>query len=409
MSKVLVIGTGGVGRVVAYKCAQAPEMFDEIHVANRTFVKAEKLKSDIKRDAGITVYAHELDADDTSAVADLMKDVRPDIAVHVALPYQNIPVMKACLEAKVHYMDTAISETLDSAVYDYRWQKAYHERFRDNGLVALLGCGFDPGATNVMCAYAQKNLFDRIKTIDILDCNAGDHGQHFMPNFNPEINIREVTQNARYWEKGKGWVGMPSILDDDALHFSFDYPVVGNHESYILFHEEEMSLIENIKDLERIRFWMTFTPDYIKHLSVLKNTGLTSIVPVNHQGQEIVPVQFLQSVLPKSGNVADTYTGKTAIGCVFNGIKDNEEISRYIYQICDHQDSFKETGIHAIAYTTGVPAMVGAMLIADGTWNRPGVYHPEQFNPDPFMKEIGERGLPWQVVDGKKYLESLPK
>ena len=406
MKKVLIVGTGGVGRVVAYKCAQASEVFDEIHVANRTLAKAEKLSADIERDTGRKVHAYELNADHTSDVVSLLDGIRPDIAVNTALPYQNISIMKACLEARVNYLDTAISEELEPAEYDYKWQRAFHEQFKERGLTGLLGCGFDPGASNVYCAYARQNLFapDAIKTIDILDCNAGNHGQTFMPNFNPETNLREFsTQNVKYWEKGK-WIIMPSMEKKDALHFTFEYPEnVGPQESYLLFHEEMMSLVENIKGLERMRFFMTFSDEYIKNYSVLKNNGLLGTKPVMFRGQLIVPVQFLsEAILPQSAKVADRYTGKTAIGCIFSGTdKEGKYACKYIYNICDHEESFKETGIHAIAYTTGVPAMVGAMLIANGTWKGAGVYHPEQFNPDPFMKEMGERGLPWKIVDFK--------
>jgi saccharopine dehydrogenase (NAD+, L-lysine-forming) len=408
MEKVLIIGAGGVGRVVAHKCAQVPEVFGEIHLASRSPSKCEKIKQDVRENLEVDIQTYQLDAEIKEDMADLLKRIKPTIAVNVALPYQNLPIMEACLEARVNYMDTAIDETRDRVHYDYNSQRRYHEQFKKKGLTALLGCGFDPGASNAYCAYAQKNLFDTIKTIDILDCNAGNHGQHFMPNFNPEINIREVTQKAKYWENGR-WIVMPSILDEDALHFTFDYPVVGKNESYLLYHEEEQSLVENIDGLARIRFWMTFTPNYLKHLSVLKNVGMTSIEPIQYEGNEIVPLKFLQAVLPKSGEVSDRYTGKTSIGCLFNGTKDGKNVSRFIYNICDHEESYRETGIHAVAYTTGVPAMVAAKLITEEVWKNKGVLNVEQFNPDPFMEGMTKYGLPWNIVNGKNYLKTLPK
>lgn len=398
MGRVLIIGAGGVGNVVVQKCAQVAEVFDYICLASRTLSKCEKIQTDIKAAYGRDIDVAQVDADVVPELVELINKVNPDLVINVALPYQDLTIMDACLEANVNYMDTANYEPLDEAKFEYKWQWAYQDKFKEKGLIALLGCGFDPGVTNIFCAYAQKNLFDEIKTIDILDCNAGDHGRAFATNFNPEINIREVTQKARHWDKGE-WVETPAILDDDCVHFSFDYPEVGPKESYLLYHEEEESLVKHIKGLERIRFWMTFSEAYITHLKVLDNVGMTRIDPVMHDGKEVIPLQFLKSVLPEPASLGENYTGKTVIGCVFNGVKEGKEIKKYIYNVCDHAECFKEVKAQAVSYTTGVPTMIGAMMLLKGIWKGEGVFNVEEFDPNPFMEELNKHGLPWTVTD----------
>jgi saccharopine dehydrogenase (NAD+, L-lysine-forming) len=306
--------------------------------------------------------------------------------------------MDACLETGVHYIDTANYEPPDEAHFEYSWQWAYQQRFREKGIMALLGSGFDPGVTNVFTSYAGKHLFDEIHYLDILDCNAGTHGHVFATNFNPEINIREVTQAVRHWEAGN-WVETPAIIEEGSVHFGFDYPVAGMKESYLLYHEELESLARNVKGLKRARFWMTFSENYLTHLKVLRNVGLTRIDEVDYEGCKIVPIRFLKALLPEPASLGTQYTGKTVIGNIMSGIKDGETITRYIYNVCDHEEAFKETGTQAIAYTTGVPAMIGSMLVLTGVWRGPGVHNIEQFDSDPFMEALGKYGLPWQVIE----------
>ena len=388
--KVLIIGAGGVGSVVAQKCGQVPEVFGEICLASRTKSKCDAIAALIPR----PIQTAKVDADQVPEMVALIKDFQPDLVLNVALPYQDLTIMDACLETGVNYLDTANYEPLDEAKFEYKWQWAYQERFKAAGLMALLGSGFDPGVTNVFCAYAQKHLFDTIKTIDILDCNAGSHGHAFATNFNPEINIREITQRGRYWEKGQ-W------LETDPLsqRIDFDYPIAGVKPSYLLYHEELESLVLNIKGLERIRFWMTFSDNYLKHLEVMQNIGMTRIDPVEFEGHQIVPIQFLKALLPDPASLAANYTGKTVIGCIFGGEKDGKAQQKYIYNVCDHAECYQEVSSQAISYTTGVPAMIGAKLMLTGAWQGKGVFNMEQLDPDPFMAALNIHGLPWQIAD----------
>ncbi len=398
MSRIVIIGAGGVGNVVVKKCAQLSHVFTDITLASRTVSKCEAIAREVKEKYGVTIQTAAVDADNVDELVEMLEKIKPALVINVALPYQDLTIMDACLATNTHYLDTANYEPLDSAHFEYSHQWAYHERFREKGLMALLGCGFDPGVTNIFCAYAQKNLFDSIKTIDILDCNAGDHGHPFATNFNPEINIREVTQTVRHWRAGQ-WVETPAILNDDCVHFTFDYPVVGPKESYLLYHEEMESLVKHIDGLEQIRFWMTFSEPYITHLKVLENVGMTRIDEVEYEGHKIVPLRFLKALLPDPGSLGENYTGKTVIGCIFQGEKDGHTMQKYIYNICDHSEAFAEVQSQAVSYTTGVPTMIGAMLMVQGIWKGEGVFNVEQLDPDPFMEELGKHGLPWQVVD----------
>lgn len=390
MSKVLIIGAGGVGGVVAHKCAQVPETFTEIMLASRTKSKCDRIAAEVKEMQGRDILTAQLDADDPKNTIALIEQFKPALVINVALPYQDLAIMDACLAAGVHYMDTANYEPPDVAKFEYSWQWAYRERFEKAGLTALLGCGFDPGQTNIYCAWAQKHHFDEIHTIDIMDCNAGDHGKAFATNFNPEINIREITQRGRYWENGE-WIE----TDPLSVHTPFDFAEAGTKEMYLLYHEELESLVENIKGLKRIRFWMTFGKPYITHLEVLQNVGMTSIKPILYEGKEIVPLQFLKAVLPVPESLGENYTGKTNIGCWIEGIKDGQFKRYYVYNVCDHAECYREVRSQAISYTTGVPAMLAAKLLLEGAWKKPGVWNVEQLDPDPFMAQIGTYGLPW--------------
>jgi len=398
MGRVLIIGAGGVGGVVAHKCAQVHEVFSGICLASRTLPKCEKIRKSVMEKTGVKIQTAQVDAGRVPQLVALIKKFRPDIVINVALPYQDLTIMDACLETGVHYLDTANYEPPNEARFEYKWQWAYQDRFRKKGIMALLGCGFDPGVTNVFCAYAQEKLFDSIKYIDILDCNAGSHGHPFATNFNPEINIREVTQVVRHWSRGK-WVETPPILDPKCVHFPFDYPEVGPIESYLLYHEEMESLVNHIRGLERIRFWMTFSENYLTHLRVLQNIGMTRIDPVSYEGKEIVPLKFLKALLPDPSSLAENYTGKTVIGCIFQGMKAGKEKKIYIYNVCDHAKCYEEVGAQAISYTTGVPAMIGAMLMLKGVWKGSGVFNMEQLDPEPFMELLNKYGLPWIQKD----------
>jgi saccharopine dehydrogenase (NAD+, L-lysine-forming) len=393
MSRVLIVGAGGVGSVVAHKCAQVPEVFSEIMLASRTVSKCEAIAASVRERTGRTIAVEQLDADNVAETVALLRRFQPQVLINVALPYQDLPLMDACLEAGVDYLDTANYEPPHEAKFEYKWQWAYDERYRSAGRMALLGSGFDPGVTNVYCAYAQKHLLDEIHELDIIDCNAGDHGQPFATNFNPEINIREITQRGRYWERGE-WV------ETDPLSWSmtFDFPDgIGPKKCYLMYHEELESLARNLRGLKRARFWMTFSDNYLNHLRVLQNIGMTSIEPVEFQGQKIVPLQFLKAVLPEPASLGPLTKGKTCIGCLMKGMKDGRPRTVYIYNVCSHEAAYKEVGSQAISYTTGVPAMIGAMLMVTGVWHAPGVYNMEQLDPDPFMEKLNKHGLPWVV------------
>jgi len=396
--RIMIIGAGGVATVAAHKCAQVPEVFTEILLASRTFSKCEAIRNDIGKRYGRDIQTAQVDADNVPELAALIKKFKPDLVLNLALPYQDLHIMDACLETGVHYIDTANYEPLDVAHFEYSWQWAYQEKFRQRGIMAVLGSGFDPGVTNVFTAYAQKHLFDEIHYLDILDCNAGIHGHVFATNFNPEINIREVTQTVRHWDNGK-WIETPAIIEEGSIHFSFDYPVAGAQESYLLYHEELESLVRNIKGMKRARFWMTFSENYLTHLRVLRNVGMTRIDEVDYEGKKIVPIKFLKALLPEPASLGTKYKGKTVIGNIMSGKKDGKIITRYIYNVCDHEEAFRETGTQAIAYTTGVPAMIGAMMMLTGGWQGAGVYNMEQLDPDRFMEALNKYGLPWQIVE----------
>ncbi len=394
MSRVLIIGAGGVGGVVAHKCAQDDTTFSEIVLASRTLSRCEKIQAQVRDLRGRDIAIAQVDANDVAQTHALLERVVPALLINVALPYQDLPLMDACLRAGVDYLDTANYEPPDEAKFEYKWQWAYRERFESAGLMALLGSGFDPGVTNVFCAYAQKHLFDRIDTIDILDCNGGDHGHAFATNFNPEINIREITQPGRYWENGR-WIEIDAMSESRV----FDFPGVGERRAYLLYHEELESLIENIRGLQRIRFWMTFGDEYLTHLRVLQNVGMTSIEPVMHEGREVVPLQFLKTLLPDPSTLGESYTGKTSIGCLIEGTKGGEQRRVFIYNVCDHQEAWAEVRAQAVSYTTGVPATVGAKMMLTDRWRGKGVYNIEQLDPDPFLEELAIRGLPWHVKE----------
>lgn len=394
MSKVIIIGAGGVGNVVAHKCAQSPNIFSEIVLASRTLSKCEAIAQTVYEKTGRTIKTYALDADDVTSTIEFLKAEKPNLLINVALPYQDLPLMDACLEAKVDYLDTANYEPPNEAKFEYKWQWAYQDRFKEAGLTALLGSGFDPGVTNVFCAYAQKHLFDSIETIDILDANAGDHGYHFATNFNPEINIREITQNGRYWKQGQ-WIEIEAM----SVHQKYNFPVVGEQDAYLLYHEELESLSKNIPDLKQIRFWMTFSEKYLNHLKVLENIGMTSIKPIQIKGQAIQPIEFLKAVLPDPATLGPKTKGKTCIGCDITGIKDGQEKRIFIYNACDHEACYQEVNSQAISYTTGVPARIGAEMILSQAWKEAGVWNMEQMDPDPFMEALNIYGLPWQVIE----------
>ena len=389
MGKALMIGAGGVAGVVAHKCCQNPEVFQELCIASRTLSKCDALKK--KLDGGKTkVTTAQLNADNTEEIIALIETFKPDIVINFALPYQDLTIMDACLATKVHYLDTANYEPPDTAKFEYKWQWAYKKKFEEAGITAILGSGFDPGVTGVFSAYAQKHYFDEIHTIDIVDANAGDHGYPFATNFNPEINIREVTANGSYFENGK-------FIETEPMSIKrvYNLPQIGPKDIYLLHHEEMESLALNIKGIKRIRFWMTFSESYLTHLKVLENVGMTSIEPIEFEGKQIVPLQFLKAVLPDPASLGPRTKGKTNIGCIFTGVKDGQEKKYYVYNVCDHQACYAEVGSQAISYTTGVPAMIGAMMVLTGKWNKPGVYNVEEFDPDPFMEALNKFGLPW--------------
>ncbi len=390
MGKILIIGAGGVGSVVAHKLAQAPHIISDFMIASRTLSKCDAIAKEVEQKTGKKVKTAQLDADNTKEITALIESYKPDLVLHVALPYQDLTIMDACLATKTNYLDTANYEPIDVAKFEYSWQWAYHDRFKKAGIMALLGCGFDPGVTSVFTAYAKKHYFDEIHYLDIVDCNAGDHGKYFATNFNPEINIREITQSGRYYEKGK-WVETKPL----EIHKPIEYPNIGPRESYLLYHEELESLVKNFPEIKRARFWMTFGERYITALNVLQEVGMTSIKPINYQGMEIVPLQFLKALLPEPSSLGENYKGETSIGCQIRGIKDGKAQTYYVWNNCNHAEVYKEIKAQAVSYTTGVPAAIGAMLMLTKTWNGAGVFNVEEFDPDPFMKLLPEYGLPW--------------
>ena len=415
MSKVLIIGCGGVASVAIHKCCQVPEVFTEICIASRTKSKCDKLAAELAPKTATKITTAQVDADKVDEVIALIKAYQPDLVMNIALPYQDLTIMDACLACGVNYMDTANYEPENtddpewraiyekrckeagfSAYFDYSWQWAYAKKFEEAGLTALLGSGFDPGVTQAYCAYAKKHEFDTIDTIDILDCNGGDHGYPFATNFNPEINIREITQNGRYYENGE-WVTTKPL----EIHKALTYPNIGPRDSYLLYHEELESLVKNFPTIKRARFWMTFGQEYLTHLRVIQNIGMARIDEVEYNGMKIVPLQFLKAVLPNPQDLGENYEGETSIGCRIRGLKDGKEHTYYIYNNCSHQEAYKETGMQGVSYTTGVPAMIGAMMFLKGLWKRPGVWNVEEFDPDPFMEQLNKQGLPWhEVING---------
>ena len=386
MCKVLIIGAGGVGTVVTQKVAKNP-IFTDIMLASRTKSKCDAIATSIGTNR---VKTAQVDADNVPELCELMRLFKPDIVINVALPYQDLTIMDACLECNVNYLDTANYEPIDEAKFEYSWQWAYQDRFKSKGLTAILGCGFDPGVTSIFTAHAAKHHFDEIHELDIVDCNAGNHGVAFATNFNPEINIREVTQKGRYYQDGK-WIETAP----HEIHKPLTYPEIGERESYVIYHEELESLVKNFPTIKRARFWMTFGQEYLTHLRVIQNIGMSRIDPIMYNGVEIVPIQFLKEVLPDPKSLGENYHGQTSIGCRIKGIKDGKERTYYIYNNCDHESAYKETGTQAVSYTTGVPAALGAAMFAQGHWKGAGVYNVEEFNPDPFLAELGVQGLPW--------------
>ena len=392
MSKVLIIGAGGVGRVTTVKCAQHPAIFSKILLASRTRSKCDVIAADAtKRTGHQHITTAQVDAENVPELVRLIQEFQPKMIIHVALPYQDLTIMEACLQTGVHYLDTANYEPKDEAKFEYSWQWAYHDRFKAAGIMALLGCGFDPGVTSIFTARAAKHHFDEMHFLDIVDCNAGDHGKAFATNFNPEINIREITQNGRYWENGR-WVETRPF----EIGRKLTYPKIGPRQSYVLYHEELESLVKNFPTLKRARFWMTFGKEYLTHLRVIQNIGMSRIDPVKFKGIDIVPLEFLKAVLPDPGGLGDNYTGQTSIGCRIKGVKDGQERHCYIWNNCSHQAAFDETGAQGVSYTTGVPAMTGAMMMMTGQWTGQGVFNVEEFDPDPFLNKLGAHGLPWE-------------
>ena len=413
MAKVLVIGCGGVASVAIRKCCMRDDAFTELCIASRTLSKCDALKAKLEDRTKTKITTAQVDADKTDEVIALIKRVQPDLVMNIALPYQDLAIMDACLACGVNYLDTANYEPENtddpvwrekyekrckeegfSAYFDYTWQWAYGDKYKKAGLTALLGSGFDPGVTQVFCAYAQKHLFDTIETIDILDCNGGDHGYPFATNFNPEINLREVSAPGSYWENGR-WVEVPAM----SIHRTYNFDGVGEKDMYLLHHDEIESLAKNIKGVKRIRFFMTFGQSYLTHMKCLENVGMLSTTPVEFEGKEIVPIQFLKALLPDPASLGPRTVGKTNIGCIFTGVKGGKRKTAYIYNVCDHQECYREVESQAISYTTGVPAMIGAMMLVTGKWNKKGVYTPEEFDPDPFMEELNRNGLPWKIVE----------
>ena len=393
MQSVLVIGAGGVSHVTIHKMARLSKVFTNIILASRTLDKCFKIKNSVKTKYNVNITIIELDADNVNETVSIINKFKPFLVVNLALPYQDLNIMDACLITKTHYLDTANYEPKNEAKFEYKWQWDYMKSFEEKGIMALLGSGFDPGVTNVFTAYTKKHYLDCIDSLDILDCNDGDHGHPFATNFNPEINIREVTSNSKYWED-KQWKIGPALKNK----VSFNFPEIGHKNMYLMYHEELESLIKHFPEIKRARFWMTFGDNYLKHLEVLENIGMTSIVPINYNGVEVVPLQFLKTVLPDPGSLGGRTKGKTCIGTIITGRKNNIEKTFYTYNICDHEDCYDEVGSQAISYTTGVPAMIGALLMLQKKWFRPGVWNIEQFNPDPYMELLNQHGLPTKTI-----------
>ena len=394
MGKILIIGCGGVASVAIQKCCQVSEVFTEMCIASRTVSKCEALKEKLEGKTNTKITTAQVDADNVDELIALIEKEKPEVVLNLALPYQDLTIMDACLATKVHYIDTANYEPEDTAKFEYKWQWAYRERFEEAGITALLGSGFDPGVTSVFSAYALKHYFDEINYIEIMDCNAGDHGYPFATNFNPEINIREVSAKGSYWEDGH-WVETEPM----EIKRVYNFPEVGEKDMYLLHHEEIESLALNIPGIKRIRFFMTFGQSYLTHLKCLENVGMTSIEPIMYEGKEIIPLQFLKAVLPDPASLGPRTVGKTNIGCIFIGKKDGKEKKLYIYNVCDHQECYKEVESQAVSYTTGVPAMIGSMMVVTGLWKKPGVFNLEEMDPDPYMEALNKFGLPWKVVE----------
>ena len=391
MADILIIGAGGVGSVVAHKCAQLAKegAFGKITLASRTLSRCDEIARSVKARLGVDIATAQVDADNVPELCALIRQVKPHTVLNIALPYQDLHIMDACLECGVHYLDTANYEPLDTAKFEYKWQWAYQERFKQAGLTALLGSGFDPGVTNVFSAWVMKHELDEVHVLDIIDCNAGDHGQPFATNFNPEINLREVSAPGSYMENGK-WVEIPAM----SIKREYNFDQVGQKDMYLLHHEEIESLGKNLPDVKRIRFFMTFGQSYLDHMRCLEDVWMLSTTPINYNGQEIVPIQFLKALLPDPASLGPRTKGKTNIGCIFTGKKDGKDKTYYIYNVCDHQECYREVGSQAISYTTGVPAMCGALMMLTGEWTKPGVYTVEEFNPDPFLDALDKYGLP---------------
>ena len=396
MQSVLVIGAGGVSHVTVHKMASLSKVFTNIILASRTIDKCLKIKKSVKKKYNADITIIELDADNVDETVSIINKFKPFLVINLALPYQDLNIMDACLITKTHYLDTANYEPKDEAKFEYKWQWDYIKSFEEKGIMALLGSGFDPGVTNVFTAYTKKHYLDCIDCLDILDCNDGDHGHPFATNFNPEINIREVTSNSKYWED-KQWKIGPALKSK----ISFNFPEIGHKNMYLMYHEELESLIKHFPEIKKARFWMTFGDNYLKYLEVLENIGMTSIVPVNHNGAEIIPLEFLKTILPDPSSLGERTRGKTCIGTIISGKKNNTEKTFYTYNICDHEACFDEVGSQAISYTTGVPAMIGAMLMLQKIWFKPGVWNMEQFNPDPFMELLNQHGLPTKTIQLK--------
>ena len=383
-------GAGGVATVAAFKIAQNMNVFTDFMIASRRKEKCDKIVEAI---GNPNIKTAQVDADDVEQLKELFNSYQPELVINLALPYQDLTIMEACLACGVNYLDTANYEPKDEAHFEYSWQWAYKKRFEEAGLTAILGCGFDPGVSGIFTAYAAKHYFDEIHYLDIVDCNAGNHHKAFATNFNPEINIREITQKGLYYKDGE-WVETEPL----ELHQPLTYPNIGPRESYLLHHEELESLVKNYPTIKQARFWMTFGQEYLTHLRVIENIGMASIVPIDYNGQQIVPLQFLKAVLPNPQELGENYEGETSIGCRIRGIKDGKELTYYVYNNCKHQDAYNETGMQGVSYTTGVPAMIGAMMFFKGLWKRPGVWNVEEFDPDPFMEELNKHGLPWHEV-----------